>query len=100
LFASGGVDNIARIWDTSWLLVTGTELRRRVCAEKLIGSEEFTPTERDDPIVGAFVSDDPVERNPCLQRGPLSLEYWMRVPRNLWRAVRTSTTVRSDRTGP
>lgn len=75
-------------------------MRRRVCAEKLIGSEEYTPTERDDPIIGAFVSDDPVERNPCLQRDPLSLEYWAWIPRNIWRAVWSSQSIRSDRSGP
>jgi hypothetical protein len=27
-------------------------------------------------------------RNPCLRRGPLSLDYWTRLPQQLWRSMR------------
>ena len=78
--ASG--DNTARIWDVTWAtLVRGDALRERVCAEKLIGAaQEFTDAEMEDPILRGIDKDDPVARNPCLRRGPLSLDYWTRLP--------------------
>jgi WD40 repeat protein len=87
--ASG--DNTARIWDVTWAtLVRGDALRERVCAEKLIGAaQEFTDGEiEDDPILRGIDKDDPVARNPCLRRGPLSLDYWTRLPKQLWRSTR------------
>jgi hypothetical protein len=27
-------------------------------------------------------------RNPCLRRGPLSVEYWLRLPNDIWRGAR------------
>ena len=59
----------------------GDALRERVCAEKLIGAaQEFTDGEMEDPILRGIDKDDPVARNPCLRRGPLSLDYWTRLP--------------------
>jgi dipeptidyl aminopeptidase/acylaminoacyl peptidase len=83
-------DTTARIWDVTWAtLVHGDALRERVCAEKLVGSaQEFTDAELEDPILRGIDKDDPVARNPCLRRGPLSLDYWTRLPMQLWRSLR------------
>jgi len=82
-------DNTARIWDVTWALVRGG-LRERVCAEKLVGAaQQFTEGEiRDDPILRGIDIGDPIARNPCLRRGPLSLDYWTRLPGQLWRSIR------------
>src|SRR5262249_14941964 len=84
-------DNTARIWDvTCATLVRRDALRERVCAEKLIGAaQEFTGDEMEDPILRAIDKDDPVARNPCLRRGPLSIDYWTRLPGQLWRSTRS-----------
>lgn len=74
-----------RVLDVSFLTTYGAALRTRVCAEKLIGAQEFTDEELADPILSAIDRDDPVARNPCLRRGPLSLEYWTRLPGQWWR---------------
>ena len=55
------------------------ELRERVCAEKLIGAQEFTDEELADPILSGIDAKNPIARNPCLRRGPLSLDYWTRL---------------------
>jgi len=84
-------DNTARIWDVTWAtLERGDSLRERVCDEKLIGAaQEFTDGEiEDDPILRGIDKNDPVARNPCLRRGPLSLDYWTRLPGELWRSTR------------
>jgi hypothetical protein len=84
-------DGTARIWDVTWAtLVRGDDLRERVCGEKLIGgAQEFTDSEiGDDPILRGIDKDDPIARNPCLRRGPLSLDYWTRLPGQLWRSTR------------
>ena len=84
-------DKTARIWDVTWAtLVHDDALRERVCAEKLIGAaQEFTDAEMtDDPILRGIDKNDPVARNPCLRRGPLSLDYWTRLPQQLWRSTR------------
>jgi hypothetical protein len=84
-------DKTARIWDVNWAaLVRGDTLRERVCAEKLIGAaQEFTDGEiEDDPILRGIDKDDAVARNPCLRRGPLSLDYWTRLPGQFWRSAR------------
>jgi WD40 domain-containing protein len=83
-------DETARIWDVTWAaLVRGDALRERVCAEKLAASaQEFTDDELEDPILRGIDKDDPVARNPCLRRGPLSLDYWTRLPMQLWRSLR------------
>jgi hypothetical protein len=82
-------DNSARIWDAAWAtLVRGDTLRERVCAEKLVGpAQEFTDAELEDPILRGIDKDDPVARNPCLRRGPLSLDYWTRLPLQFWRSL-------------
>jgi hypothetical protein len=79
-----------RIWDVTWAtLVRGDILRERVCAEKLIGAaQEFTDGELEDPILRGIDKDDPIARNPCLRRGPLSIDYWTALPAQLWRSTR------------
>jgi TIR domain/WD domain, G-beta repeat len=88
--ATASRDYAARIWDVTWAtLMHGDDLRERVCAEKLFGAaQEFTDGEiDDDPILRGIDKDDPVARNPCLRRGPLSLDYWTRLPGQLWRSM-------------
>jgi len=83
-------DNTAHIWDVTWAtLVRGDTLRERVCVEKLVGpAQEFTDVELEDPILRGINKDDSVTRNPCLRRGPLSLDYWTRLPIQFWRSLR------------
>jgi hypothetical protein len=90
---TASADSTARVWDVAWATrVRGAELRERVCAEKLVGAaQEFTPEELADPILRGIDPADPIARNPCLRRGPLSWEYWTRLPGDLWRSVRTIT---------
>jgi hypothetical protein len=85
-------DKTARIWDVTWTtLVRGTPLRERVCAEKLVGpAQEFSDAELEDPILRGIDKNDPVARNPCLRRGPLSLDYWTRLPIQFWRSLRVA----------
>ena len=78
------------IWDVSWATtMRGETLRERVCGEKLLGAaQEFTENEMEDPILRGIDKNDRIARNPCLRRGPLSLDYWTRVPGELWRFTR------------
>ena len=87
---TASVDSTARLWDVTWAtLVRGGRLRERVCAEKLIGlAQEFTDGEMEDPILRGVGKNDLVSRNPCLHRGPLSLDYWTRLPGEVWRSIR------------
>ena len=87
LETAASYDSTVRIWDVTWAtLVRGDALRERVCAEKLVGpAQEFTDVELEDPILRGIDKDDFVERNPCLRRGPLSLDYWTRPPIQFWR---------------
>jgi WD40 repeat protein len=87
VMASG---HTALILDTSWLMLErGEALRERVCTEKLVGAaQEFTDSEMDDPILHGIDKNDPVARNPCLRRGPLSLDYWTRLPGQFWHSTR------------
>jgi hypothetical protein len=62
------------------VLVHGATLRERVCAEKLAGAQAFTDEELADPILSDIDPHDAIARNPCLRRGPLSWEYWTRLP--------------------
>lgn len=82
-------DETAVLWDVTWAtLIRGDELRERVCAEKLVGAaQDFTDEELTDPILRGIDPKDPVARNPCLRRGPLSLDYWTRLPGQLWRSA-------------
>ena len=68
----------------------GDALRERVCAERVIGTaQEFAVSElEDDPIPRGIDKNDPVARNPSPHRGPLSLDYWTRLPGQLWRSMR------------
>jgi WD40 repeat protein len=81
---------MAHVWDVTWTtLVRGDALRERVCTEKLVGAaQEFTDSEMEDPILRGIDKNDPVSRNPCLRRGPLSLDYWTHLPEQLWRSTR------------
>jgi hypothetical protein len=51
-------------------------------------AQEFTDAELENPILRGIDKDDPIARNPCLRRGPLSLDYWTRLPGALWDAGR------------
>jgi hypothetical protein len=42
----------------------------------------------EDPILRGIDKDDPVARNACLRRGPLSLDYWARLPGEFWHFTR------------
>ena len=67
----------------------GEVLSERVCAEKLIGAaQELSSAEIDKRIFHGIDPTDPVARNPCLRRGPLSLDYWTRLPGEVWRSTR------------
>src|SRR5262249_37787044 len=72
-------DKTARVWDVRWAIKVRTEdLRERVCAEKLVGAaQEFSAAEREDPILYGATT-------PCLRRGALSLDYWLRLPGEWW----------------
>ena len=87
---TASLDKTARIWDVTWaMLIRDDALRERVCAEKLIGAaQEFSDREMEDPILRGIDKNDPVARNPCLRRGPLSLDYWTWLPGQLWRSTR------------
>jgi WD40 repeat protein len=64
-------DKTARLWDVTWVTeMHGAPLRERVCAEKLIGAQDFTPPELNDQILSGFT-----QTRPCQRRGPLSLDY-------------------------
>jgi hypothetical protein len=85
-FGPGGIrvvtasqDKTARVWDVTWATKVRTEeLRERVCAEKLVGAaQEFNHDELVDPILSGAT-------NPCLRRGPLSLDYWIALPGEWW----------------
>jgi hypothetical protein len=47
----------------------------------------------EDPILRSIDKDDPIVRNPCLRRGPLSLDYWTRLPSQLWPSTRRLVSV-------
>ena len=97
---TAGADKTAKIWDIDLVQVYGPELRERICAEKLIGAQEFTTEELANPILRGIDADDPIARNPCLRRGPLSPEYWTRLPGQLarwwgWRGTAGAAKVRT-----
>jgi hypothetical protein len=56
--------------------------------EKLDWMRSFIDAELKDPILRGIDKNDPVARNPCLRRGPLSLDYWTRLTGNSWRSLR------------
>jgi len=86
---------VMRQSDVSWsMTVTGDELRERACSEALVGAaQEFDDAELDDPALAGLDSNDPVARNPCQRRGPLTLDYWARLPGELWRSARRLASV-------
>lgn len=77
LLVAVGAGWASRFVNLTWALGEFADsLRDRVCAEKLIGAQEFTDIELADPILSSIDKDDPVARNPCLRRGPLHWEYY------------------------
>jgi WD40 repeat protein len=89
---TASADNTARLLDVTWATkVRGEELRARVCTEKLVGAaQEFSPAELDDPILRGVT-----QTNPCLRRGPLSLDYWTRLPGEWWAWIRGAGPITS-----
>jgi hypothetical protein len=64
--------------------VRGQDLRERACAEWLVGAaQEFSPAELEAPILRGVT-----QTNPCLHRGPLSLDYWTRLLGAWWASIR------------
>ena len=80
-------DKTTIVWDLQWASIYGDDLRERVRAERLIGAQGFAVTELHNPILFEIDKDDPIARNPCLRRGPLSSEYWARLPGRWWSVV-------------
>jgi WD40 repeat protein/energy-coupling factor transporter ATP-binding protein EcfA2 len=77
-------DKTIRTWDVAWATkIRGTDLRDRVCQEKLVNeaAQGFSEEELRDPILRGRQE----LRNPCARRGPLSPQYWTR----LWSAPAT-----------
>jgi hypothetical protein len=63
--------------------------RRLLLAVQIVGAaHEFNDEEMQDPILRGINKDDPIARNACLRRGPLSLDYWTRLPGQLWHSTR------------
>jgi len=61
--------------------------RRRPAARACV--QEFSDGEiEDDPILRGIDKNNPVARNPCLRRGPPSLDYRTRLPEQFWRSTR------------
>jgi WD40 repeat protein len=77
-------DSTARLWDATWVtLVRGEILRERVCTEKLVGAaQDFSSFELEDPILRGVT-----QTNPCLRRGPRSLDYWTGLPGEWWASI-------------
>jgi FOG: WD40 repeat len=87
----GSDDDFKWSWDVSWATkVRRTELRDRVCAEKLNGAQAFTLKESEDPILVGLAG-----MSPCDRRGPLALKYWTDLAADLWRAVAGSSEARA-----
>jgi WD40 repeat protein len=79
-WTDGSVDRI----DIGWATRRASELRDRVCAEKLSGgAAEFATIELDEPYLKGLA-----ERNPCLRSGPLSWLYWRHIGGEVWRSAR------------
>lgn len=64
------------VWDLAWLTLAGPDLRRRVCAERLVGAQSFTDDELRDPILSGIDRNVDEARSPCLRRGPLHWAYY------------------------
>ena len=56
----------------------GTELRDRVCAERLVRASQITPGDAVDPTLNKLEGLD------VCASGPLSIDYWFRMARALW----------------
>jgi hypothetical protein len=57
--------------------------------KRIVAGQEFDNAERlQDPILRRIDWSDSIARNPCLRRGPLTLDYWMRLAGKSWRSVR------------
>jgi hypothetical protein len=73
--------------------VRGETLHARV-PEKLVGAaQEFTTrsSELANPILRDIDRNDPIARNPCRRRGPLTLDDRTRLPEHLWQRMRQLT---------
>jgi len=75
-------DGAARMWDVRWVTkIRGAQLRDQACAEKLKGGAQFfSRNELESPMLRGVGED-----NPCLRRGPLSWQYWARLPADVLR---------------
>jgi hypothetical protein len=82
---TASLDHTARLWDVAWVTnFRGENLRERVCAKKLVGAaQDFSSFELEDPILRGVT-----QTNPCLRRGPLSLDYWVALPGEWWTSIR------------
>jgi hypothetical protein len=82
----------AYVWHAPWATrIRGAALRERVCRETLVNAaaQTFSEEEMRNPILRG--QED--LRNPCQRRGPLSIEYWKRIPRQWWRQVNGRATL-------
>jgi hypothetical protein len=87
--ATASDDATARIWDAESgeeIAVLKGHALPVSSAAFIDAAQEFSDDEMDDPILRG--KNDPVARNPCLRRGPLSLDYWSRLPGQFWRSTR------------
>ena len=55
------------------------EVKKTVTLCALLIDIEGYEEELADPILSDIDPHDPVARNPCLRRGPLSWDYWTRL---------------------
>lgn len=86
-------DGTTRVWNVALAGIYGSRLRDSVCANYLIGSQEFTDHEIRDPVLLAIDKDDRVARNPCLRRGPLDWEYYAHLAK-YWTGWNAASTTR------
>ncbi|MEQ1695116.1 MAG: TIR domain-containing protein [Hyphomicrobiaceae bacterium] len=64
------------VWDLTWLDLSGSDLRKRICTERLAGAHSFANEELSDPILAGIDAAVPTLRNPCLRHGPLHWRYY------------------------
>lgn len=64
------------VWDLTWLELSGSDLRKRICTERLAGAHAFAKEELSDPILAGIDAAVPELRNPCLRHGPLHWRYY------------------------
>lgn len=76
IVVSSSRDGTARVWNVAWTATYGSDLRDSICAQKLVGAQEFSDEELRDPVLSSIDRFNPLARNPCLRRGPLHWEYY------------------------